>query len=366
MRQGHVAICVLAMLSASCGEIPLMRTGTGLGGLAFTASSGSAARGTDASRMITDTSMEYVSGFYEGYGNLVGKFTPSSIILPISLGEILMLEDGNPLANIFIRSPVRGRKNEPAQFEADFVAPIDVSYVPVPRGRYDRLELRFNPGHTLNIGRDGSLEDTYTTWSRNSVVVDLPGYGGQLTDVSSITPQDATPADSEFVSNGDFFYDLSASLPDETEEQFHKAYNDLKRETFVPEANTYYERKHESGDTYAFTLQCLYPRKEPATRAYVNNSEAFHVQSHVFTDKVVAARMANEEERAGSGASILLPFVPIDIENSSKKATVTVAFNATDLIEVYDNGTPDIKADDIVVLANKYWERFSVSISYMD
>lgn len=52
------------------------------------------------------------------------------------------------------------------------------------------------------------------------------------------------------------------------------------------------------------------------------------------------------------------------MDGSKKKITIVVNLDTTDLIEVYDNLLIGNKSDDIVVLADKYWDHFSIDVIY--
>jgi hypothetical protein len=362
MRRIFVHSMVLSILLASCGEMPFYRSGATLGRLSFVTNEGSSRTigkntidAAASARMVTDSSMDYVSDFYSGYGTLVGTYTPTSVVLPIQLGEILLNDEDNPFGNIFVRIPEVTALDDPAQFLADFGAPIVAKYMSLPQGTYDRLELRFMPGHGVHVGRGDPNRPEYTTWTENRITVDLPGYGGIFPDIPSRMPVEI----GGYLSEEDFSFSFSGDF---SEEGFLE---ELKREVLTPEPARYFERNAGDGDTYNFTLQYLFPRQDPGSQKYQQTSDAFHVQWHVFTSRVSKARTAADREYDTYNTdTLLMPLEPIKLSPVRGKATIVVSLDTKDLIEVYDNSTPGDYSDDIVVLADKYWERFSVSLVY--
>lgn len=363
MKHTYALIGILSALLVSCGEMPFYRSGATLGRLTFVTSDGtarSASRntidGSPSVRMVTDPSMDYVSGFYSTYGTLVGTYTPTAVVLPIELGEILLLDEGNPFGNIFIRSPDIAALDDPKQFLADFGTPVTSNFISLPQGSYDKLELRFMAGHGVHVGRGNPYRPDHTTWTENQITVEIPGYGGALSDIASRLPVEID----ERIFEEDFTFSFSGDFSAE-------GYLDqLKREVFIPEPGRYFERKGQVGDLYTFTLQYLYPRQDPASQKYQPDSDAHYVEWHVFTSQVPKARTAEDREFDYNTDTLLMPMDPITLSLVRKKATIVVSLDTKDLIEVYDNGTPVDKSDDIVVLADKYWERFSVSLTYGD
>jgi hypothetical protein len=59
---------------------------------------------------------------------------------------------------------------------------------------------------------------------------------------------------------------------------------------------------------------------------------------------------------------VLVPWDGVYVDPTKNKATLTVTLDIDGIVEVYDNGTPADKSDDRVVLANRFWERFGVSV----
>ena len=162
------------------------------------------------------------------------------------------------------------------------------------------------------------------------------------------------------ISEEDFSFSFSGDFDEEG------YLEELKREVLTPEPGRYFERNAGDGDTYNFTFQYLFPRQVPASQKYQQADDALHLQWHVFTSRISKARTAADREfDTYNTDTLLMPLEPIKLSPVRGKATVVVSLDTKDLIEVYDNGTVN-KDDDIVVLADKYWERFSVSLVYED
>jgi hypothetical protein len=59
---------------------------------------------------------------------------------------------------------------------------------------------------------------------------------------------------------------------------------------------------------------------------------------------------------------IKAPMEKIIISDNATLATFVFGMDMDGIIEVYDNNTPLNKTDDVVVLANGWWNRMSVSV----
>jgi hypothetical protein len=68
-----------------------------------------------------------------------------------------------------------------------------------------------------------------------------------------------------------------------------------------------------------------------------------------------------------TGAPVIRgPFDPITVPESFENLTVTINFDITDIIHLYDNNTSGDLTDDIFVFAPAYWDRISVDYTLAD
>jgi hypothetical protein len=349
---------ILAVLVlASCGEVPFYRTAAPTGAITWSidAAERAAARGLDVrsaspARMVTDPSMDVYSDYYANYGSLVGTYTPTVMRIPIGLGEIILADyngrlDGLLDREVFIKAPSASEVDDPEQFMADFVDPIEASGVSLPAATYTLLELHFEDGHSVFYRQDGETE-IYHHFVKNTVRVELPGYGGQLTDEESTS------------------LNFGTSNWGPEDEENRDAYDAKVDELTAFPADTYFERKNTSGDVFEFTLRRLMPIEDPDPAEF-ETTERLPSGWYVFTSEVSAAQFGPTPNPYSTGSDqLLLPMEAITVSGLNVSATIVVSLDVEDIIEVYDNSTPGDKTDDVVVLADKYWERFSVSVIF--
>jgi len=182
------------------------------------------------------------------------------------------------------------------------------------------------------------------------LIVDLPGYDGNLNPIPSELPNE------EFGHTGDFIFGYSGlergSLSD----------IEILDINGWPEENTYFERTND-GDTFQFTFQELLPRDMNGFN-WADEEGIFRPGWTVFTSLVDQVQFSDGTGISSGNNDLLIPIDPIDIDWSRRKITLIVSLDTEGLIELYDHGTPGDKTDDIVVIADKYWERFAFDIIY--
>ena len=69
--------------------------------------------------------------------------------------------------------------------------------------------------------------------------------------------------------------------------------------------------------------------------------------------------MADYYPGMSGGGLLSIPFNGVSIEADT---TIVFEFDIENCIEVYDNNTPSDKSDDIVVMADNYWNRFTLRV----
>lgn len=352
MKRLIVLTAVASLLLAACGEVPFYRSAAPMGSITWStggtaANRGPSARSVPVSRMSTDSSMDVYSDYYAGYGDLVGTYTPSALVIPIELGEILLADYAGAIGKeVFIQAPRGDELDDPEQFSADFVEPVDANGVAMPTGTYTLLELRFTDGHAV-LYREDDGDVVYHHYVRNTVEVELPGYGGELSDVESTG------------------LNFAASNWSPEDAGGQEAYDEKREQLTAIPPNTYYERHNTTGDTYEFTLNALMPRENPHPVEDWSKPGELPAEWYVFTSAVDAAQFGPSPNPTVSGGDmLLLPMDPIVADGLSQEARIVVSLDVEDIVEVYNNGTPVDPTDDIVVLADRYWERFTVSVVF--
>ena len=77
------------------------------------------------------------------------------------------------------------------------------------------------------------------------------------------------------------------------------------------------------------------------------------------TDDPDGANLPNNGN-TGAASAIFILFDGIFIPENAKRVRFHVIWDLKDIIEIYDNKTPEDLSDDVIVLAKDFWERFSI------
>jgi len=135
--------------------------------------------------------------------------------------------------------------------------------------------------------------------------------------------------------------------------------------------NTYYSKKiiDSPNSIYQFTLEQLYPIDESGNRII---QEIFTFTGNTYIVYYpglngVPACYDIKDYKKTKGTSIvgnniytIIPWEGLTVFPSTTSIIFELYFDLNNIIELYDNNTPDDKSDDILVLADQYWNRFKL------
>ena len=88
-------------------------------------------------------------------------------------------------------------------------------------------------------------------------------------------------------------------------------------------------------------------------------ADGYSIDANHFFDSIYNNSMGNSR-RSGI---LRIPFEPVMLTEEMKHVTILFGMDVNNIVEVYDNNTPAEKTDDIVVLANDWWNRFHFTIT---
>ena len=354
------------LLITGCGQVPLYRTSASMGKITWHVDVYGNRMVTGDSRAVysnplpTDPSMDKYSDYYATYGEFKKAYTPTSVRLPLALGEIIMVDSSKGfLGEVYIKYMTNQDKLDPKQFVMDFANPIIAKYTVVPNGSYDSFEVSFRAKHTVNFspGYDEviNLFDTpaYHHIVACEITVDLGDeYAGVFGDIPSIALN---------VNNypQDFIFEANMGDPVMPWEEYYITY-------VTPAEDTFFERRNESGGSYIFTLHELFPRNIEGYN-WADEIGILYTRSHVFSSLISSVQIGSipslKNYGATGGTGLLIPINPVEITEKNNKITIVISLDTTNLIEVYE-GPTTANSDDIIVIADKYWEHFAFDVIY--
>ena len=342
----NVFVVIFLLFTTSC-EMESGGSGSGVTpGISFEDSSGSSSKNMTPKEitLTPSESLQPLIDFYnnsdnddEDIGSLVDSYTPSKFELFIQ--EIVLYNDSEAYE---LDIPLSEESAEDhSRHIADFINDVVIQpEVPIAPGTYTGLFFFFFTSNgALSVG--GTIEDpAYVINYTPSVVVELPGYGNVNNGNFSDEPSSNDPSiyDRQNISEDKYHFAPSLLLPN--------AYQDLLNHTLGTDGVSY------NGDISMFAY-----RHNDTYRAILPDIEG-HPEIWSTADEDTIG-LSNHGSTGNSGA-VIMPGPKIDIPSDAKGITFKVSWDLEGIIEVYDANTPDIKSDDIVVLADKFWERFSL------
>lgn len=276
-----------------------------------------------------DESMNSIVDGYAAYGNKIGSYTPTEFSISLNLFHFVKAHLDNMtiperstsmyMAVSLAEGMTYDKRDKPELFTANFID--DVSLYPDENFQvqvYDGINIDFQQ-QRINYSPSTSQNKTYISKSESMITVHIPGY-------ENVWP------------------DQSYQNKEELIEQF----NDWGYEFDDP-------------DPYDIIDE---------TRAFINNPDGSlsfgleHLQGSygLFFD-MYSDTIQLVENPLGEKDIIVIPFEGLHISKDTSAVTIKVIWDMDNIIELYDNGTPELLRDDILVLASDYWKRLSVEIT---
>jgi len=331
--QSTLLVAFISLSIVSCGPVPFGRLGSIQAEFAWADSAEGIGRSlvdsniknrTVPSRSLSlpppDVTLAPLSDFYQNIGDRIGGFTPSSFKLWIQ--EIVIYNDK---LSIELDYPLNlSSENDTSKHYADFTS--DYILIPVstiPRGVfYSGLFFFF-------LTTDGlmSLDTGGVREIDSDIVVSLPEYENEL--------------------NGRIGQHIEAI----------------------------------DGDVFTFNLDMLQPAGYPGiVHGYLPGQRISRIEQFIYRTgteyRAILPGVAGHPEiwstkdpdganlpgngSIGDASAIFIPFDGVYIPETAKRIRFHIVWELEDIIEIYDNKTPEIFTDDVIVLAENFWERLSI------
>lgn len=306
-------------------------------------------RPVDSSRNMTlsrastpsqiDESLQVITDLYSELGNKVGSYTPSEFKLYI--WDIVLYQQNVPAAYIYLDYPLSYETAEKPSFhQANFLSDIDiVAPSDMLPGHYDGLWFSIRgerKGYSNGTISDGP---SVKFLNESTITVNVPGYeniwSGTTIDLSGVE----LGIHDTLVNNDDG--SITFGLDQLQPSYISGNYEDISLDFHPKIENIFYM---ENIDYHA-----VLPG-EPGNPEYLDSK--IHAKYVGYSGNAVFTS-------DGDGA-IFIPFNGVTIPESSYDITFSIVWDLEGIIEVYDNSTPTNKTDDIMVLADRFWERISL------
>ena len=259
-------------------------------------------------RSISPVVISDLESMYSSLGTLVGEYTPTAFEVPLQNVSSYNWTDSTIRADLIGGSGL-------SKYSVDLAGPVTSSDpISATAGIYNSFLLKLIP----DIGESMSGSDRWKNQSR--IVVNIPGYSGELSDTSPFAFFDGT-----------YGYD---------------------------------RREIDSNGTFEFSLHQLnkyFPNFELYNLCVSSlNTNAMYIpydSSGYEISTFCGISMGNT-----SYPTALVPSANFNFTiGNNDNVTLKLTFDIENCISVYDNNTPLDKSDDIVVLTDGWWNRFSVS-----
>lgn len=274
----------------------------------------------------SDSSLDIITNAYSGFGSKIGSYTPTEFSLFIQ--EIVLYKFNDFELCIELDEPLTSESvNNPERHQANFIDDITLTPKnPILSGDYDGMLFFFFSNRAQRLGTNfGDVVN------ESIVTVTIPGYENVWADQQNYQ----YPSIKDFSNNSDG--SLTFGL------------------THIQPAR--YIAGNNPSEFWHFEY-FIYRKGIDSAKAILPGAVG-HPDTFSTSDPEIAG-LANHGTEGTNLSALLLPFNGISIPETATSVNFTVSWDLEGIIEVYDNNTPLIKSDDIVILANNFWERFSL------
>jgi hypothetical protein len=286
------------------------------------------ARNVSANRSATSGD-SFITHYYSTYGTKRATVTPTKFKLPLQAVEVSYLDEQG--GNFF--TPIKFHEFNGTSWDvryADFTSTVTSPSTEIKAHVYTDFLLFY---YSVPIEMGMSSTPTINCEMSPEIVFDLPPeYNG----VSIFT-------DIPYASSYTHTYT-------------------------TPQGNNFYHVKvlDSANGIIQTDLRKLIP-EELAIFWFSGNDYQVYLDTHVDGQNITSVKTTKGMNIGmGFGAMSKIPWSGITIKDTASSVKFVLSWDLTDIIEIYDNNTPLNYADDIVVLADKFWERINLTAIQYD
>ena len=257
-----------------------------------------------------------VTDYYNSLGSLVGKYTPMAFKVPL-VDVVLLAAEGEAVIYSALSDTV-----DEEDLYADFTSGVSATDVKeIPADIYNGFFIVIDPMNCIAAG--GGTEDN-PAWSFQTI------------------------------------HEIDVKIDGYTETDFN-----------IDTVSDYPERDYIGDNTFRFSFYELHPDplKTPGSNYLftdnISDTAAVLGGNDGYGDEFNLAALSNSNStypyfNTDVDVAFLSPSEEIDL-TSTESLEISVSLDLTDMIEVYDNNTPADTTDDIIVFANDFWGRFTLT-----
>jgi hypothetical protein len=292
-----------------------------------------------------------VTPFYANYGNLVATITPLKFKIPLQAVELSNAE------RVVKPIPFHQFDEENQKWimqYGDFTSNMTTDPEQLPTDKYtDFFLFFFDNAGSMGMSSTPGIDALYT----NEIVIDLPDeYAGiyPIEDVIQNRVFWPDPNDEDSFEMIDLYIDgepiYTTRVIDSNKAIYQVTLNHLMPGVMEALSEGYrLERKR---------LNVFWFNGEE----YVTYDIPEGLDSHRLSDYKTTPGM----DINGNSVYTRLPWDGVEIHQEAAQVEFEIFWDLENLIEIYDNFTPSVLSDDILILKDKFWERIHMTVRQYD
>lgn len=308
-------------------------------------------RSSDSPKLTTARILQepdsLVTPYYQDYGSLVATVTPSKFKIPLQAVE---LSNERQYVNpIPFHQFDEGNQKWIVQY-GDFTENNIASPGLIPVDTYtDFLFFFFDSAGSMQMSSTPGINALYS----NEIVMDLPDtYAGlfpitdQIKRVHRRTNTEGEPVYESYdlVIDGSTVYETKVV--------------DAQRAIYQVELSDLLPGPITNGVIQGKKLTVFWFNGDETVTYDVPQGQTWH---ELFDYKTTPGMGTK-----GNTVFTRLPWEGVEIHKKADRVAFEIYWDLQDIIEIYDNNTPNILTDDIAVLADTFWERIEISVRQYD
>lgn len=308
-------------------------------------------RSSDSSKLTTARTIQepdsIVTPYYQDYGSLVATVTPSKFKIPLQAVELSNEKQYvNPIP---FHQFDEGNQKWIVQY-GDFTENNIASPGLIPVDTYtDFLFFFFDSAGSMQMSSTPGINALYS----NEIVMDLPDTYAGLFPITDQIKRIHRRTNTE----GEPVYELYDLVIDGSAVYETKVV-DAQRAIYQVELSDLLPGPITNGVIQGKKLTVFWFNGDETVTYDVPQGQTWH---ELFDYKTTPGMGTK-----GNTVFTRLPWEGVEIHKKAARVAFEIYWDLQDIIEIYDNNTPNILTDDIAVLADTFWERIEISVRQYD
>lgn len=290
-----------------------------------------------------------VTPFYSDYGHRIATMTPIKFKIPLQAVE---LSNADRVVNPIPFHRFDEENQKWIMQYGDFTSNMTTEPELLPPDKYTDFFLFFfdNAGN-MGMSSTPGVDALYT----NEIVIDLPDEYAGIYPIEDVIQKGINRSGSndgnlfDLYIDGEPIYTTRVIDPD-------KAIYQVTLHRLMP-----CEKKMIGSGTYRLERKIL-------TVFWLNGEEyvTYDVPDGLLSHQLSDYKTTPGMDIIGNSVYTRLPWDGLEIHQETAQVEFEFFWNLEDIIEMYDNFTPSVLSDDILVLKDKFWERIHMTVRQYD